>query len=153
MGFDVFLATKRLSSASLLNDEKPECSLKGAHLNEFNQQILIQFEADVSENLFGTFKPTIKKIKIYPGDTALIFYIAHNKTDQPITGISTYHVTPPKVGIYFNKIQCFCFEEQRLKPQETIEMPILFFIDSDFFKDPKMRDVDTITLSYTFYLK
>jgi len=81
----------------------------------------------------------------------LTFYIAHNKTNNPLTGIATYHVTPPKVGIYLNKVQCFCFEEQRLKPHETIEMPILFFIDTDFFKDPKMRDVDTITLSYTFY--
>lgn len=94
----------------------------------------------------------MNKMIVYPGDTALTFYIAHNKTNDPITGISTYHVTPTKAGIYFNKIQCFCFEEQRLKPHECIEMPILFYIDSDFTKDPKMKDIDTITLSYTFFL-
>lgn len=74
-----------------------------------------------------------------------------NLTDEPISGISTYHVSPQKVGIYFNKVQCFCFELQRLKAQESIEMPILFFIDPEFENDPGMRDVDTITVSYTFY--
>ena len=90
-------------------------------------------------------------MRVYPGDTALTFYMAENKTDEPVSGISTYNVTPQKAGTYFNKIQCFCFEEQRLKPHESIEMPILFFIDSDFLEDPKMKDVSTITLSYTFY--
>lgn len=81
----------------------------------------------------------------------LTFYKAHNPTDTPISGVSSYHVSPPKVGAYFNKVQCFCYEEQRLKPNESIEMPILFFIDSEFEKDPRMRDVDTIILSYTFF--
>jgi cytochrome c oxidase assembly protein subunit 11 len=93
----------------------------------------------------------MNKIKVYPGDTALTFYIAKNTSDHAISGISTYHVTPAKVGIYFNKIQCFCFEEQRLKPNESIEMPVLFFLDADFKTDPKMQDVESITLSYTFY--
>jgi cytochrome c oxidase assembly protein subunit 11 len=97
------------------------------------------------------FKSTIKSIEIYPGDPALSFYIAKNKSSEAITGISTYHVTPAKAGIYFNKIQCFCFEEQRLKGNESIEMPVLYFIDSDFNNDPKMQDVESITLSYTFY--
>lgn len=90
-------------------------------------------------------------MKVYPGDTALTFYIAHNLSDEAITGVATYNVSPPKAGIYFNKIQCFCFEEQRLKGNEYVELPILFFIDSDFLIDPKMHDIDTITLSYTFF--
>ena len=90
-------------------------------------------------------------MQVYPGDTALTFYTAKNNTPEPIYGISTYHVTPPKVGIYFNKVQCFCFEEQRLKGNQSVEMPILFFIDPAFTQDPKMKDVDSITLSYTFY--
>ena len=77
--------------------------------------------------------------------------MVENKTNESISGISTYNITPPKAGVYFNKIQCFCFEEQRLKANESIEMPLLFFIDSDFLTDPKMKDIDTITLSYTFY--
>ena len=115
------------------------------------RSIIVNFNADISDSLPWRFEPTIKKIKVYPGDPTLTFYIAHNNTDKAITGISTYQVNPPKVGIYFNKIQCFCFEEQRLKPQESIEMPILFFIDPEIYKDPKMFDVDNITLSYTFF--
>lgn len=88
------------------------------------------------------------KISIYPGDTALIFFVVQNVANDARSGVFTYHINPQKVGVYFNKIQCFCFEEQRLKAGETIEMPILFFIDPDFEKDPKMKDVDSITLSY-----
>lgn len=97
------------------------------------------------------FKPTLQKIQVYPGDTALTFYIVKNNTPTAKSGIATYHVSPPKAGIYFNKIQCFCFEEQRLRANESIEMPILFFIDPDFEKDPKMQDVKSMTLSYTFF--
>nr|BBH42952.1 heme biosynthesis protein [Marophrys sp. SRT127] len=97
------------------------------------------------------FRPNIDKIHVYPGDSALSFYTIHNKTNMPISGISVYNIIPQKAGIYFNKIQCFCFEEQRLKPNESVEMPILFYIDSDFEKDPKMEDVNSIILSYTFY--
>ena len=77
--------------------------------------------------------------------------MAQNKTSVSISGVSTYNITPQKAGIYFNKIQCFCFEEQRLKPNESIEMPILFYIDSEFLDDPKINDVNDITLNYTFY--
>lgn len=114
------------------------------------REILINFQANIHD-LPWTFQPSLKHMKLYAGDSALTFYLAHNKSDEAIAGISTYNVTPVKAGIHFNKIQCFCFEEQRLKGNESLEMPILFFIDSEFEKDPKMKDVDTITLSYTFY--
>lgn len=114
--------------------------------------ITVQLEANTSGDLPFTFQPVprMSKLKIYPGDTALTFYVAQNQTDQPLSAIATYNVVPAKAGAHFNKIQCFCFQEQRLKPHESIEMPILFFLDPDFAKDPKMNDVDTITLSYTF---
>ena len=115
------------------------------------RELTISFYGETGENLPWDFKPILQKIKIKPGDTALTFYIAENKTDEAITGISTYNLTPARAGIYFNKIQCFCFEEQRLKGNEAIEMPILFFIDADIENDPKMDDVNHITLSYTFY--
>lgn len=116
-----------------------------------SKQLSIYFQADTSSDLPWTFQPSLKHIKVYPGDSALTFYLAHNSSDEAISGISTYNVTPAKAGVHFNKIQCFCFEEQRLKARESLEMPVLFFIDSEFEKDPKMKDVDTITLSYTFY--
>lgn len=90
-------------------------------------------------------------MKVKASETALAFYKAYNPTDEAIVGISTYNVTPQKAGIYFNKIQCFCFEEQRLKPKESIEMPVFFFLDPDILEDPKMEEVNIITLSYTFF--
>jgi hypothetical protein len=113
--------------------------------------ININLCADIANDLPWELKPTISKMKVYPGDTALTFYIAHNLSKDAITGVATYSVSPAKAGLYFNKIQCFCFEEQRLKGKEYVELPILFFIDSDFLMDPKMKDIDSITLSYTFF--
>jgi cytochrome c oxidase assembly protein subunit 11 len=131
---------------------QPEDKVKGGLEDVDRKKVLtVHFNSETSEDMPWTFKPTIQKMKVYPGDTALTFYMAENKTNEAVSGISTYNVTPQKAGVYFNKIQCFCFEEQRLKPNESIEMPILFFIDSEFLKDPKMKDVSTITLSYTFY--
>lgn len=98
-----------------------------------------------------TFKPEQQEVSVVPGETALAFYKAYNPTRRPITGVSTYNVTPMKAGLYFNKIQCFCFEEQRLKPREEVDMPVFFYIDPAILDDPQMRHVTDITLSYTFF--
>lgn len=141
----------KIAETNILEDkEKISTQIQKSNSNK-KKPITIYFNADTSDNLPWNFKPCLQKIKVYPGDTALSFYIAENKTDNAISGISTYNITPSKVGIYFNKIQCFCFEEQRLKSHESIEMPVLFFIDPDFEKDPKMNDVQVINLSYTFF--
>jgi len=97
------------------------------------------------------FKPQQYEIKVMPGETALAFYTAKNPTDKAVTGISTYNVVPFEAGAYFNKIQCFCFEEQQLNPHEEVDMPVFFYIDPEFTADPRMEFVDTITLSYTFF--
>ena len=76
---------------------------------------------------------------------------ARNPTDKPIDGISTYNVIPFEAGVYFNKIQCFCFEEQRLNPHEEVDMPVFFYIDPEFDEDPATMSYDKITLSYTFF--
>ena len=90
-------------------------------------------------------------MKVNPGETALAFYRAENKTERAVDGISTYNVIPFEAGAYFNKIQCFCFEEQRLNPGEVVELPVFFYIDPEFTEDPKMEGVNEITLSYTFF--
>lgn len=113
--------------------------------------LTIHFNANHCNDLPWELKPSISKMKVYPGDTALTFYTAENESEETLTGVATYNVTPPRAGIYFNKIQCFCFEEQRLKGKETTELPILFFIDSEFHQDPKMKGLDNVTLSYTFF--
>ncbi|XP_055906092.1 cytochrome c oxidase assembly protein COX11, mitochondrial [Eupeodes corollae] len=113
--------------------------------------IKIRFNADIGASMRWNFKPQQYEIKVAPGETALAFYTARNPTDLPVIGISTYNVIPFEAGAYFNKIQCFCFEEQQLNPHEEVDMPVFFYIDPEFVHDPKMENIDTITLSYTFF--
>ncbi|XP_022901589.1 cytochrome c oxidase assembly protein COX11, mitochondrial [Onthophagus taurus] len=113
--------------------------------------IKIRFNADVGSSMRWNFKPQQLEITVLPGETALAFYTALNPTDNPVTGISTYNVVPFEAGQYFNKIQCFCFEEQQLNPHEQVDMPVFFYIDPEFTEDPKMELVNEITLSYTFF--
>lgn len=113
--------------------------------------IKVTFNADTHASIQWNFRPQQSEIYVVPGETALAFYRARNPTDKAIIGISTYNVVPFEAGQYFNKIQCFCFEEQRLNPHEEVDMPVFFYIDPEFDEDPRMARVDTITLSYTFF--
>ncbi|CAG9086992.1 Cytochrome c oxidase assembly protein cox11-mitochondrial [Plutella xylostella] len=116
-----------------------------------HRPIKIRFNADVASSMQWNFKPQQLDITVLPGETALAFYTARNPTDRPVTGISTYNVIPFEAGQYFNKIQCFCFEEQQLNPHEKVDMPVFFYIDPEFTADPRMEHVDEIVLSYTFF--
>jgi cytochrome c oxidase assembly protein subunit 11 len=111
----------------------------------------IKFNADTGATMKWDFRPIQKEVYLVPGETALAFYTATNPSDNPIIGISTYNVIPYDAGQYFNKIQCFCFEEQRLNPHEQVDMPVFFYIDPEFANDPAMLKVDEITLSYCFF--
>lgn len=124
--------------------------LKEAQVVE-GRPIRIRFNANVSAKVPWKFTPSQSEIVVLPGETALAFYSATNFSDNAITGIATYNVAPARAGIYFNKVQCFCFDEQRLKAGEEIDMPVFFFIDPEFATDDSMADVTDITLSYTFF--
>lgn len=113
--------------------------------------IKIRFNADTSSSLTWNFKPQQSELKVALGETALAFYTATNSTDKVVDGVSTYNVVPFEAGQYFNKIQCFCFEEQRLNPHEQVDMPVFFYIDPEFGEDPRMENIESITLSYTFF--
>lgn len=120
--------------------------------NRIGSKIMkLRFDANVDSSLPWNFQSEQNEINIRVGENNLVFYSAENKTDKPIIGTAVYNVTPHKAGIYFNKIQCFCFEEQLLKPNQKMIMPVSFFIDPAIEDDPNLQDVDTITLSYTFY--
>ena len=116
-----------------------------------HRRLRITFNGSVSDVLPWKFTPQQREVRVLPGETALAFYTASNKSEADIIGVATYSVTPAQVAPYFSKIQCFCFEEQKLNANETVDMPVFFFIDPDFVKDPAMRNIDTITLSYTFF--
>ncbi|GIJ98501.1 cytochrome c oxidase assembly protein cox11, mitochondrial [Aspergillus viridinutans] len=115
------------------------------------RRLRITFNGSVSDVLPWKFTPQQREVRVLPGETALAFYTATNKGPTDIIGVATYSVTPGQVAPYFSKIQCFCFEEQKLNAGESVDMPVFFFIDPDFVKDPAMKGIDTITLSYTFF--
>jgi len=115
------------------------------------REITVWFNGDVAENMPWSFSPTQESVRVRPGQSALAFFTAKNDSDRPVTGYSVYNVTPEKAALYFNKIQCFCFEEQRLRAQEEVDMPVLFYIDPEMAVDWNCRNVSNITLSYTFH--
>jgi cytochrome c oxidase assembly protein subunit 11 len=115
------------------------------------KRIRVTFTSQVSDSLQWKFTPQQRQVTVLPGETALAFYTATNLSDEDIIGIATYNVTPDIAAPYFSKVQCFCFDEQKLNAKETVDMPVFFFIDPDVVDDPRMKEVDLITLSYTFF--
>ena len=113
--------------------------------------IKVQFNSDVAGGLSWKFMPVEREVVVKTGTNNLAFYTAKNLSNSKITGIATFNVTPPKIGKYFSKIDCFCFEEQTLASGEVVEMPVSFFIDPEIATDPNTQEVKTITLSYTFF--
>ncbi|KAF2016885.1 hypothetical protein BU24DRAFT_140240 [Aaosphaeria arxii CBS 175.79] len=118
---------------------------------ESHPRIRITFNGAVSDVLPWKFVPQQREVRVLPGETALAFYTATNKSDEDIIGVATYSVTPGQVAPYFSKIQCFCFEEQRLNAGETVDMPVFFYIDPEFVTDVNMKGIQTVTLNYTFF--
>ena len=113
--------------------------------------VTVRFNADIDRGLGWSFRPAQREVKLKLGEQSLAFYRARNIDDEPLVGTATFNVTPLKAGQYFNKVECFCFTEQRLEPGQTIDMPVSFYVDPRLNNDPSMADVTTITLSYTFY--
>lgn len=116
-----------------------------------SKTIRVQFVANTNRDLPWVFYPLQNEITLKIGESSMAYYYAENKSSEPIIGMATYNVSPDKAGYYFNKIHCFCFEQQLLKPGEKMQMPLLFFIDPDFLDDPLTKDLPIITLSYTFF--
>ncbi len=113
--------------------------------------IKIRFNSDVDRSLPWQFQPAQREMALKVGEQGLAFYAARNTSDRAMTGIATFNVTPLKAGAYFSKVQCFCFNEQRLAAGEEVDMPVSFFVDPEINNDPNLDDVKTITLSYTFF--
>jgi cytochrome c oxidase assembly protein subunit 11 len=114
-------------------------------------QIGVRFDANVHPGLPWRFEPMQRTVRVAPGASTQIFYRATNLSARTITAQAVYNVSPDTAGQYFNKIQCFCFSEQTLKPGETAIMPVVFFVDPKIRQDDGTKSIDEITLSYTFY--
>ncbi len=124
---------------------------KGTSERVLDRVVEIRFNADVNNSIGWDFKPETHSIQVRVGEPATVHYHAHNRENRAVTGTAAYNVTPDKAGIYFQKIQCFCFTEQRLEAGQSVEMPVYFFVDPAIADDPELDDVKTITLSYTFF--
>lgn len=118
-----------------------------------DRAVVVRFDASTSSLLPWRFGPAQEPVTIKVGETALAFYRAESLADAPTVGTATFNVTPQKAAKYFNKIDCFCFTEQRLDAGASADMAVSFFVDPAFVEDRYMDDVNTITLSYTFFPK
>ena len=116
-----------------------------------DRDVKLQFNADVNDSLDWSFKAPKNIDQFKVGENMKVEYTATNNSTKENIGTATFNVLPEKVGPYFIKTQCFCFEKQILKPNETVKMPVVFYIDPAIAEDPTMENIETITLSYTFF--
>jgi cytochrome c oxidase assembly protein subunit 11 len=113
--------------------------------------ISVRFEAQIAPGLDWEFRPLKDEISVHPGAQNQVFFRAVNRATAPVTARAIYNVTPTKAGIYFDKLQCFCFSNQTLAPGESVDMGVTFFVDPDILTDPSTSEVRSITLSYTMF--
>jgi cytochrome c oxidase assembly protein subunit 11 len=111
----------------------------------------VRFDANVSPKLKWRFEPDQRVLRVAVGARQMAFFTATNLSDRTVTASAAFNVSPLQVGQYFTKIQCFCFTEQTLRPGERVRMPVVFYVDPEFARNPDTRDISEITLSYTFF--
>ena len=116
-----------------------------------DREVTVRFDASRARGFPWEFEPLQREMTVRVGETALAFYRATNTTDRPITGVASYNVTPFKMGPYFSKLECFCFTDQTLQPGESMDMPVIFFVDPLMDEEERLDDITIVTLSYTFW--
>jgi cytochrome c oxidase assembly protein subunit 11 len=124
---------------------------KSAPAAPIARRMIVRFDANVAGGLPWSFAPETRAVEVAVGETKLVHYAATSTWSAATVGTATYNVSPPQAGAYFNKLQCFCFTEQRLAPGERMDMPVAFFIDPAIENDPELKSLHSITLSYTFF--
>ena len=142
--YDLFCRVTGFGGTPRVASEAPDAAT--------GQTVTVEFNADVGAGLPWRFQPAQRSLTVPVGAETLAFYEAENRSDGPVVGRAVYNVTPHKIGGYFAKIHCFCFEEQTLQPGQRVEMPVSFFVDPAMLSDPDTSDVRQITLSYTFFI-
>ncbi len=141
--YDLFCRVTGFGGTTMVAEKAPDKALE--------RVVTVRFNADVNSSIHWDFRPDTHAVDVRVGEAMTIAYRAKNLEDRAVIGTATYNVTPEKAGQYFNKIQCFCFTEQKLEPGQSIDMPVNFYVDPAMADDPNMADVKTITLSYTFF--
>lgn len=141
--YNWFCRTTGFGGVPLIAKEAPAASIA--------RKITVRFDGNVAGGLPWTFAPEKNEIELAIGETVLFHYVAKSQDARETVGIASYNVSPPEAASYFDKIQCFCFTDQKLSPGERVEMPVVFFIDPAIDQDPEFKLLRTITLSYTFF--
>ena len=116
-----------------------------------DRTVEVRFDSNVDPNLAWRFEPLQRSVRVRLGEEMLVHYRATNVSQRPIVGTAAFNVVPEPAGPWFNKVQCFCFTEQLLQPGQSIDMPVVFFVDPEMNKDRRYDNIRAITLSYTFY--
>ena len=115
------------------------------------RDINVRFDANTAAALDWEFAPEKRQVTLKMGEQGMITYRATNHSDEPIVGMASFNVTPQAAGVFFNKIECFCFTDTYIEPGQTLEMPVAFYVDPDMAAEKELRNINTITLSYTFF--
>jgi cytochrome c oxidase assembly protein subunit 11 len=113
--------------------------------------VTVHFDANISPKLKWKFAPASREVNLKLGENKLVFYTVTSRAEEQTTGTATFNVTPELAGRFFDKIECFCFKEQTLKPGESAELPVSFYVDPAILDDPDAQHINEITLSYTFF--
>lgn len=116
-----------------------------------DRTIQVRFDANVSPGLPVEFAPVELTQTLHVGETGLAFFRVRNLSDRPVTAVASYNVAPHVAGVYFQKLECFCFQDQVLAPGAEAELPVVYFVDPDLVSDADTANLDTVTLSYTFF--
>lgn len=116
-----------------------------------DRKITVRFDSNTAPGLPWEFRPKQRQVEMRIGETTEVSYVARNLAKAPTSGTASFNVSPELAGAYFNKLECFCFTEQELQPDQTYEMPVQFFVDPEIVNVPELKNIKTITLSYTFH--
>jgi cytochrome c oxidase assembly protein subunit 11 len=141
--YDWFCRTTGYGGTTMVAKEAPNTVGK--------REFTVRFDANVTGGLGWRFQPEVSSITIRPGEVKTVYYKLTNPSDKETVGIASYGVTPELTGAFFSKMQCFCFTDQALKPGESREEAVVFFIDPAIEKETELKHINTITLSYTFF--
>ncbi|BEI84723.1 hypothetical protein CcaverHIS002_0501240 [Cutaneotrichosporon cavernicola] len=149
--YRAFCAATGYAGTPMTDPSRFEPSRLYADEHTEGRPITVRFEATHGDTLPWSFEPLQRSVTVVPGQTALAFYKAKNNSDKDLIGIATYNMTPEKIAPYFAKVECFCFEEQKIRAGEEVDLPVFFFIDRDVVDDSTLDNVDDVVLSYTFF--
>ena len=116
-----------------------------------DREIKVRFDANTASGFGWRFAPEKREVVVKMGESVVINYIAENRSDEPLVGMASFNVTPQSTGVFFNKIECFCFTDTYVEPGGRLEMPVVFYVDPDMDREEVMKNINTITLSYTFF--